>query len=177
MLTNFSNPNYESNDPDVLNYNLPASEYYSISQRYGNNELITSNIETSNNPDINTAITDTLTNTAGKRRKKYGKVDLNTALGLPSSAEQSQMLSLENFTNSENNEFHQSELIIPQTVEVSRKFTNWDNSDSVENENNDSKDTATTKACGFLGYYASLEMSVAKNKIADSVGKSEIEKP
>ena len=207
MLTSFNNPNYELNDADALNSNLPASQYYTSSSVYSNSELITDNASPSTISTINstTNITSTTNSVidngvanincsaatgrenatknkrSDKRRKKYAQMDLNDALGISSSAEHSQSSSLEDVRSSgentpvDNNDPQlDSGLATPAGAIVELRHSVSEEPKVTNGQSDDANEDGKSKG-GFLGFYASLEMSVSQNQ--DEERRQSPEKP
>ena len=182
MITSFSNPNYQLNDADALNSNLPASQYYHDNGTHIYDEP--ANLVAMDDEDVSM---DTTTNSkssnsassSSKRRKKYAHMDADTMGVSPS-----HMTSPESMTSSEEQYSVESGFLSPgertaSMVEIEHNELSSTDSDGGQTGNDDSSDTCRRKrGGGFLGYYASLEKSVKERnsgKQGSSHDKTEAE--
>ena len=158
MITSFSNPNYQLNDADALNSNLPASQYYHDNATHIYDEP--ANLVTMDDEDVSMDTTKSNSTSSTKRRKKYAHMDANTMGVSPS-----HMTSPESMTSSEEQYSVESGFLSPgertaSMVEIEHNELSSTDSDGGQTGNDDNNAPSRRKRGGFLGYYASLEKSV-----------------
>ena len=162
MITSFSNPNYQLNDADALNSNLPASQYYHDNSQHIYDEP--ANLTTSD-----TSTTSSGTNSASKRRKNYGNVDSNQ-LGVEGIDGQGGYFSPDSMT-SEGQYSMESGFTSPGGTQSMVEIEHTEQDSEPESSTGSGTPSETRKAKGFLGYYASLQQSVKER----NAGKPEVE--
>ena len=164
MITSFSNPNYQLNDADALNSNLPASQYYHDNGTHIYDEP--ANLVAMDDDEDVSMDTTTKSNSSSKRRKKYAHMDANT-MGVVGSASVSpsymSMTSPDSMTSEEQYSV-ESGFLSPgertaSMVEIEHTEPLSTDSDGQTSDANSTNDNRRRKG-GFLGYYASLEKSV-----------------
>ncbi len=153
MIISFSNPNYNPNEADALNSNLPISQYYDDNHIYEDVD--------SNSPLLDDT---SKTNSSLKRRKIYAQLDLNS-MGVDPTDETLTPLSQDENINSPSSVFsvdsrHSNDSFSSLTERAT---------EIVEVEHTEEDDDMAPYAemparQGFLGYYASLERSVKSRK-------------
>ena len=159
MITSFSNPNYQLNDADALNSNLPASQYYHDNATHIYDEP--ANLVTMDDEDVSMDTTKSNSTSSTKRRKKYAHMDANTMGVSPS-----HMTSPESMTSSEEQYSVESGFLSPgertaSMVEIEHNELSSTDSDGGQTGSDDASAPSRRKrGGGFLGYYASLEKSV-----------------
>ena len=147
MMTSFSNPNYTLNDPDALNSNLPPStEFFDNDNLYEDPDLL----HTSTSK----------TNSSSKRRKKYSNMDLESMgieLGDGDGGMMHNDLQSPDSVASTDSEHNSGGSSATSPFEKTGSIVEVEHRES--NTDDESETYAEIKPTGFLGYYASLELS------------------
>ena len=157
MITSFANPNYQLNDADALNSNLPATQYY-------DNRLYDTTDDTTSK-----------TNPSSKRRKKYGNMDLNSMgidVGDGMTMNMTNSISSPDSLMSPGSEGQRSlDSALTSPIEKQTEIV------EVEHHDLDSNGLprSESKRKGFLGYYASLETSTKSRRRDEEEEESEEE--
>ena len=171
MITSFSNPNYQLNDADALNSNLPASQYYHDNGTHICDEP--ANLVAMDDQDV--TMDTTKSNTSSKRRKKYAHIDANS-MGVVQSAfvSLSQFQSPDSVTSEEQYSVESGFLSPGERTASMVEIEHTDSDGGGQTADASSTNDNTRLKGGFLGYYASLEKSV-KERYAGTQAEAEAE--
>ena len=155
MMTSFSNPNYTLNDPDALNSNLPLG----LSSAYCDNDP---HLYGDDTPHLATS---PRSDAASKRRKKYAGLDMSTAL-----QEDGGDLMVHNDLCSPDSLASDDSSSAPSggsgaaSPVLDATLIPVEHTEHEEGGEGDEGAPLSGSGQGFLGFYASLELSAAARR-------------
>ena len=149
IIRGFSNPNYQLNEADALNSNLPGTQYYDDNHIYEDPDLII---------DSNDTNLTSQTNGRTKERKKYSQLDANT-MGIDLNTDP--IFCHAGTINSPDSIYSEIQSVSSTATSPVERTNNIVEVEHTEEISGD-EERPDVKPQGFLGYYASLEESAAR---------------